>query len=170
VFPGTEHGFAFSERADYNTLAAEETWDKMFALWGRTLKWRAASRPASGCALGHPLPARGERASRDRTIAVDTGDNAGCIVTGLVVLHAVAVDPVAVVVVAGNVMPAMTAMMHDRPRHRWRWRHRRDIGRRRAGRRRGRRRGNAGRQAEDRHGEGDWPKKRGHGFGSFHGS
>jgi carboxymethylenebutenolidase len=38
VFPGTEHGFAFSERAVYNTLAAEETWDKMFALWGRTLK------------------------------------------------------------------------------------------------------------------------------------
>jgi carboxymethylenebutenolidase len=38
VFPGTEHGFAFNERAVYNTLAAEETWDKMFALWGRTLK------------------------------------------------------------------------------------------------------------------------------------
>jgi carboxymethylenebutenolidase len=38
VFPGTEHGFAFPERAVYNTLAAEETWDKMFALWDRTLK------------------------------------------------------------------------------------------------------------------------------------
>ena len=38
VFPGTEHGFAFPERAIYNTLAAEETWDKMFAMWGRTLK------------------------------------------------------------------------------------------------------------------------------------
>src|SRR6266705_4048548 len=37
VFPGTEHGFAFPERAIYNTLAAEETWDKMFALWDRTL-------------------------------------------------------------------------------------------------------------------------------------
>jgi carboxymethylenebutenolidase len=31
VFPGTEHGFAFPERPIYNTLAAEETWDKMFA-------------------------------------------------------------------------------------------------------------------------------------------
>jgi carboxymethylenebutenolidase len=38
VFPGTEHGFAFAERAVYNTLAAEETWDKMLALWARTLK------------------------------------------------------------------------------------------------------------------------------------
>jgi carboxymethylenebutenolidase len=38
VFPGTEHGFAFNERAVYNTLASEETWDKMFALWDRTLK------------------------------------------------------------------------------------------------------------------------------------
>jgi carboxymethylenebutenolidase len=38
VFPDTEHGFAFAERAVYNTLAAEETWDKMLALWARTLK------------------------------------------------------------------------------------------------------------------------------------
>ena len=38
VFPGTEHGFAFPERPIYHTLAAEETWDKMFALWERTLK------------------------------------------------------------------------------------------------------------------------------------
>ena len=38
VFPGTEHGFAVPERAVYNTLAAEETWEKMFALWDRTLK------------------------------------------------------------------------------------------------------------------------------------
>jgi carboxymethylenebutenolidase len=38
VFPGTEHGFAFAERAIYNTLAAEETWAKMFAMWDRTLK------------------------------------------------------------------------------------------------------------------------------------
>lgn len=38
VFPGTEHGFAFAERAVYSTLAAEETWDKMLALWARTLK------------------------------------------------------------------------------------------------------------------------------------
>jgi carboxymethylenebutenolidase len=38
VFRGTEHGFAFPERAIYNSLAAEETWDKMFAMWERTLK------------------------------------------------------------------------------------------------------------------------------------
>jgi carboxymethylenebutenolidase len=38
LFPGTEHGFAFPERAIYNTLAAEETWDKMFAMWDRALK------------------------------------------------------------------------------------------------------------------------------------
>jgi carboxymethylenebutenolidase len=38
MFPGTEHGFAFPERAIYNTLAAEETWDKMFAMWDRALK------------------------------------------------------------------------------------------------------------------------------------
>jgi carboxymethylenebutenolidase len=38
TFPGTEHGFAFPERPVYNTLAAEETWDKMFAMWDRTLK------------------------------------------------------------------------------------------------------------------------------------
>jgi carboxymethylenebutenolidase len=38
VFPGTEHGFAFPERAIYSTLAAEETWDKMFQMWDRMLK------------------------------------------------------------------------------------------------------------------------------------
>jgi carboxymethylenebutenolidase len=38
TFPGTEHGFAFPERAIYNPSAAEETWDKMFAMWDRTLK------------------------------------------------------------------------------------------------------------------------------------
>jgi len=38
TFPGTEHGFAFTERAIYNTLAAEETWEKMFAMWDRCLK------------------------------------------------------------------------------------------------------------------------------------
>jgi carboxymethylenebutenolidase len=38
TFPGTEHGFAFPERAIYDTLAAEETWDKMLAMWKRTLK------------------------------------------------------------------------------------------------------------------------------------
>jgi carboxymethylenebutenolidase len=38
TFAGTEHGFAFPERAVYSTLAAEETWDKMFAMWDRCLK------------------------------------------------------------------------------------------------------------------------------------
>jgi carboxymethylenebutenolidase len=38
TFAGTEHGFAFPERAVYSTLAAEETWDKMFGMWDRTLK------------------------------------------------------------------------------------------------------------------------------------
>src|SRR5439155_12967684 len=51
VFPGTEHGFAFNERAVYNTLASEETWDKMFALWERTLKGWRAERP-----LAPPVP------------------------------------------------------------------------------------------------------------------
>src|SRR5271155_292714 len=37
TFPGTEHGFAFPERPVYSTLAAEETWDKMFAMWDRCL-------------------------------------------------------------------------------------------------------------------------------------
>jgi carboxymethylenebutenolidase len=38
TFAGTEHGFAFPERLVYSTLAAEETWDKMFAMWARCLK------------------------------------------------------------------------------------------------------------------------------------
>jgi dienelactone hydrolase len=38
TFSGTEHGFAFTERAVYDTLAAEETWAKMFAMWDRCLK------------------------------------------------------------------------------------------------------------------------------------
>jgi carboxymethylenebutenolidase len=38
VFPGTNHGFCFPERAVYDTLAAEETWRKIFALWDRHLK------------------------------------------------------------------------------------------------------------------------------------
>lgn len=32
VFPGTHHGFCFPERAVYNTLAAEETWNKIFSM------------------------------------------------------------------------------------------------------------------------------------------
>jgi carboxymethylenebutenolidase len=38
TFPGTEHGFAFPERPVYSTLAAEETWHKMFAMWERRVK------------------------------------------------------------------------------------------------------------------------------------
>jgi carboxymethylenebutenolidase len=38
IFPGTHHGFAFPERATYDTFAAEDTWAKVFALWDRTLK------------------------------------------------------------------------------------------------------------------------------------
>jgi carboxymethylenebutenolidase len=38
VFPGTQHGFAFVERPVYSTLAAEETWHKMFAMFERCLK------------------------------------------------------------------------------------------------------------------------------------
>ena len=38
VFPGTQHGFCFPERAVYDTLASEETWRKMFAMWDRHLK------------------------------------------------------------------------------------------------------------------------------------
>ena len=38
VFPGTEHGFQFVERSVYAPVAAEEAWDKLFALWERRLK------------------------------------------------------------------------------------------------------------------------------------
>jgi carboxymethylenebutenolidase len=38
VFAGTQHGFCFPERAVYDTLAAEETWSKIFAMWGRGLR------------------------------------------------------------------------------------------------------------------------------------
>jgi carboxymethylenebutenolidase len=38
TFPGTQHGFCFPERAVYDTTAAEETWDKIVAMWDRNLK------------------------------------------------------------------------------------------------------------------------------------
>ena len=38
VFPGTQHGFCFPERTVYDTLAAEETWSKIFTMWDRRLK------------------------------------------------------------------------------------------------------------------------------------
>lgn len=38
VIPGTHHGYQFAARADYNPVAAEQTWDDLFALWDRTLR------------------------------------------------------------------------------------------------------------------------------------
>ena len=38
IFPGTHHGFAFPERAVYETIASEQTWTDMFAMWDRHLK------------------------------------------------------------------------------------------------------------------------------------
>ncbi|HEV2300623.1 MAG TPA: dienelactone hydrolase family protein, partial [Stellaceae bacterium] len=38
VFAGTQHGFCFPERPVYDTVAAEETWSKIFAMWDRNLK------------------------------------------------------------------------------------------------------------------------------------
>ncbi|HET8995232.1 MAG TPA: dienelactone hydrolase family protein [Acetobacteraceae bacterium] len=38
VFPGTHHGFCFPERAVYDTLAAEQTWSDIVAMWDRNLK------------------------------------------------------------------------------------------------------------------------------------
>ena len=37
VYPGTHHGFCFVERAVYDPLAAEATWDKILAMWARHL-------------------------------------------------------------------------------------------------------------------------------------
>lgn len=36
--PDTHHGYCFAARNDYNAVAAEATWDKLFALWQRNLK------------------------------------------------------------------------------------------------------------------------------------
>lgn len=38
VFAGTQHGFCFPERPVYDTLAGEETWSKIFAMWDRNLR------------------------------------------------------------------------------------------------------------------------------------
>ena len=38
VFSGTQYGFCFPERAVFDTIAAEETWTKIFAMWDRNLK------------------------------------------------------------------------------------------------------------------------------------
>jgi carboxymethylenebutenolidase len=36
--PDTHHGYCFAARADYNPVAAEDTWAKLFALWDRNLR------------------------------------------------------------------------------------------------------------------------------------
>ena len=38
IFPGTHHGFCFAARADYNAVAAETSWERVFDLWDRNLK------------------------------------------------------------------------------------------------------------------------------------
>jgi carboxymethylenebutenolidase len=37
VYPGVHHGFAFPQRAVYDKPAAERHWERLFALWRRTL-------------------------------------------------------------------------------------------------------------------------------------
>ena len=36
--PGTHHGFCFAARPDYNPVAAEHAWERLFDLWDRNLK------------------------------------------------------------------------------------------------------------------------------------
>jgi carboxymethylenebutenolidase len=36
--PNTHHGYCFAARHDYNAIAAEATWEKLFSLWQRNLK------------------------------------------------------------------------------------------------------------------------------------
>jgi carboxymethylenebutenolidase len=38
VLPGSHHGYQFPERDVYDTDAAENSWAKIFDMWGRTLK------------------------------------------------------------------------------------------------------------------------------------
>jgi carboxymethylenebutenolidase len=40
LYKGVEHGFAFPHRPAYNRDAAERHWERLFALYGRTLKAR----------------------------------------------------------------------------------------------------------------------------------
>lgn len=37
-YPGTDHGFAFPQRPVYNKLAAEQHWERVLSLFGRTLR------------------------------------------------------------------------------------------------------------------------------------
>jgi carboxymethylenebutenolidase len=38
TIPNTHHGYCFAARNDYNPIAAEDTWAKLFDLWDRNLK------------------------------------------------------------------------------------------------------------------------------------
>ena len=38
VYMGAEHGFAFPQRPAFNKAAAERHWERLFALFGRTLR------------------------------------------------------------------------------------------------------------------------------------
>ena len=38
TIPDTHHGYCFAARNDYNAVAAEQTWTKLFDLWKRNLK------------------------------------------------------------------------------------------------------------------------------------
>jgi carboxymethylenebutenolidase len=38
IYPGTAHGFAFPQRPVYNKAAAERHWERLFALFGGTLR------------------------------------------------------------------------------------------------------------------------------------
>lgn len=40
VYPGTGHGFAFPQRADYVKAAGERHWERMFAMYDRKLRGR----------------------------------------------------------------------------------------------------------------------------------
>ena len=47
LYPGTEHGFAFPQRAVYVKAAGERHWERMLALFGRRLRQSGASRSLS---------------------------------------------------------------------------------------------------------------------------
>ena len=38
TLPGTLHGYCFAERAAYNNVASEHSWERIFDLWDRNLK------------------------------------------------------------------------------------------------------------------------------------
>ena len=37
IYPGVEHGFAFPRRPTYDRVSAERHWERLFALWKRTI-------------------------------------------------------------------------------------------------------------------------------------